>query len=191
MKRLVIFDFDGTLTRRDTFLTFPLMALGRWTTYGALISQLPVVWRWRRGSLSNSEAKELLTRRLYGGMNKALLTRVAEHFEPEYREDILAALRSHQRAGDEVCIVSASLDIWLRPIAEKLGVKLLCTQTATDSEGNLTGRFSTPNCHGEEKLTRLRQAYADLDSYEIIAYGDSPNGGDAALRRIANTFHSI
>lgn len=189
-KRITVFDFDGTLTRDDSFLAFPRQILGLRATLRGIIKGLPAILKWKAGLTDSSEAKERLTCCLYKGMDKADLMRRAEGFCPHYREEILGRLRESLERGDEVWIVSASLDLWLESVARRLGVKLLCTGTATDESGRLTGRFSTPNCNGEEKLRRLRRACPDLDSCHLIAYGDRPDSGDAALRAAADEFIS-
>jgi HAD superfamily phosphoserine phosphatase-like hydrolase len=78
--------------------------------------------------------------------------------------------------------VSASLDIWVKPFADKYGVSCLCTETQYIN-GKCTGKFETPNCNGLEKANRIRQRY-DLAQYnEVIAYGNSR--GDAAMFDLA------
>lgn len=194
-KRIVIFDFDGTLTRGDTFLQFPLHAFGWGRTLLTLLRGVPAVARWKLGRITSSEAKERLTALFYGGKSKRVMMAKGESFEPEWRTPILEKLRGYMAQGDDVWIVSASPDIWLAPIAARLGVKLLCTETATDSSGRLTGRFSTPNCHGAEKVRRLYEALPELahesEDREIIVYGDEPSGGDAALFAIATTANYV
>jgi phosphoserine phosphatase len=54
------------------------------------------------------------------------------------------------------------------------------------SSGILTGRFSTRNCNGFEKVKRLSDCI-NISSCHLIVYGDSP--GDFALIDIANEIH--
>ena len=69
-------------------------------------------------------------------------------------------------------IVSASLDIWVRPFAEKFGMKLLATQAAF--ENNIfTGKFVGKNCNGLEKVNRIKEAINEKKYDKTIAFGDT------------------
>lgn len=99
------------------------------------------------------------------------------------RSDLLETLRLAVKNGEKVVIVSASLDLWLRPFCHVEGFELLCTELEF-LDGKYTGRFSTPNCNGQEKAVRILADY-DLQSYEkTIAYGNSE--GDAAMFELAD-----
>ena len=103
-----------------------------------------------------------------------------KHIRPGIREH----LRKARKAGDTLCIISASPENWIRPWAEKEGVDtVLATRLDTDSDGRLTGRFATPNCSGKEKVVRLLAAFPDLQNnrknYTLYVYGDS--SGDKPL----------
>ena len=184
---LVIFDFDGTLTLDDTFISFARHALGPLRLARGAILSLPSIIKWKAGKSTSSEAKEKLYHSLYTGLLRRDIEKSALSFTPRYNAPILKALNAHCKAGDEVWIISASLDLWLKPIAEQLGVALICTETETDSKGRLTGRFATPNCRGEEKVRRLAERVPDYASRPITLYADEiDNGGDSALSAIAS-----
>jgi phosphoserine phosphatase len=80
-----------------------------------------------------------------------------------------------QKSGSDV-IVSASSRFALEPICRKLGVNLIATEV--DAR---TGRFYSPNCHGEEKVRRFRLVYPDAEI--DFFYSDSLT--DAPLARLA------
>lgn len=84
--------------------------------------------------------------------------------------------------GDRVVVVTASMLQWVKPWCESHGVaEVLATEPEIDScTSTLTGRFATPNCHGEEKMRRVRALVGEPGGYEIWAYGDS-HGDDAML----------
>ena len=82
-------------------------------------------------------------------------------------------------------IVSASIDNWVLPFARVLGVKqVLGTQLELSRGDRLTGRFSTPNCYGPEKVRRLQTLFPQRTNYYLIAYGDSR--GDRELLSFAD-----
>jgi HAD superfamily phosphoserine phosphatase-like hydrolase len=94
-------------------------------------------------------------------------------------------LRWHQGEGHAVVIVSASLGVYLRPLAERLGIDAaLAVELVSDADGLLTGEVvGQLNTRGPEKLARLRswtdQRLGPAQPYELWAYGDS--AGDDVL----------
>ena len=77
--------------------------------------------------------------------------------------------------------------MYLRAVATHLGVNdVLCTDM-TLRDGHYTGDMATPNCHGEQKVVRLkawlRETFPNEVKPEIHAYGDTP--GDFPLLRLA------
>lgn len=180
-RKVTVFDFDGTLTRDDTFISFARHSLGDMRFVRGIILASPWLVAWKLGVISGSKAKEKLYSFLYKGLKKETVEAKGADFMPDYREDVVSTLKRHKSEGDKVYIVSASLDLWMEEIARKLEVNLICTPTSVDSQGNLEGGFSLPNCHGEEKLRRLLAAEGDKDTFYLTVYGDEPSGGDKAL----------
>lgn len=177
-RRIALFDFDGTLTRHDTFITFARHACGRSRFLKAFVRSLPALVRWKLGLGTNSKAKETLFGNLYRGMAADEFERLCATFADVVVHDLnesgMRLLDNHLRAGDEVYIVSASPGAWIRPWSQRLGIKdVIATEIEIDTEGRLTGRFSTPNCHGAEKVRRVAAALGPLSGYESWAYGDS------------------
>ncbi len=185
-KQVVVFDFDGTLTSDDTFISFSRYALGDGRCAIGALRALPWLIGWKMGVVSNSKAKEKLYSLLYKGLSKVELMETSRKFMPRYKQESLDLLKRHLEKGDTVYIISASLDIWLNEIAKKLGVKLICTETTADNSGHLDGTFSTSNCHGEEKVKRLKEE--ENGNYYLTVYGNEPDGGDAGLYNVADKF---
>ncbi len=182
-------DFDGTLTRGDSLLRFlwfslPVSRLA-WGSFVVLIKFLSLFF-W--GKWSNSTAKSALLSTFFKGKTMVELNALGAGFCSKIvpgllRTDLLETLRLAAKNGDTVVIVSASLDLWLRPFCHLEGFDLLCTELEY-LDGKYTGRFSTPNCNGQEKAVRILTAY-DLQSFEkTIAYGNSE--GDAAMFDLAD-----
>lgn len=192
-RHITVFDFDGTLTRDDTFLSFARHALPLPRLIAGTLRSIGTLIAWKTGRISNSTAKERIYSTLYKGLDRKAVETSATTFRPRYREDILSELKRLRDEGQEVIIVTASLDLWMNGIARSLGVRLICTETATATDGTLTGHFSTPNCHGQEKVTRLRQAVPDLASCHLTVYGNefTPSGGDAPLAPLAQTIIDV
>lgn len=193
-KGITVFDFDGTLTRKDTLILFAYHVLGQKRARRAILRSLPAILRWKLGLLTNSEAKETLFGHLFRGIRHADFTALGESFAPvidrHLRSNGFAALTAARERGDEIVIDSASMEEWIAPWAHLHGVdRVIATRPETDADGRLTGRFATLNCHGPEKVRRFQEEYPDRDHYTITAYGDS--SGDRDLLAHADNPHLL
>jgi phosphatidylglycerophosphatase C len=105
------------------------------------------------------------------------------------RPEAVARVRWHQDEGHEVVIVSASLETYLHPVGELLGVRsVLCTTLEVDAHGTITGQSQGGNCRGPEKVARLRGHLAGAPA-TIWAYGDS--SGDDDLLAMADRAYRV
>ena len=186
--RLALFDFDGTLTTKDSLEEFVKFAVGKPSYYFKLALFSPIFFLYKIKIMDNSYAKELLFRLYFHKINEDEFKAVAQEYGETkindiIREDIYEKFLQHIQDGDKVLIVSASIRSWLQPWADKHKVELLCTELAFKDK-IFTGHFATINCHGKEKLRRV-QAHLNLDDYEkIYTYGDS--SGDDSILAIAD-----
>ncbi|THD80874.1 MAG: HAD-IB family hydrolase [Phenylobacterium sp.] len=184
---LVAFDFDGTITVRDSFTAFlkwragPLRyALGVLRLAPGLIGYL--VHR-DRGRLKAQAVREFLQ-----GLGREALEAEARSFAEIFgprllRPDALAAWRRWRAEGARLVIVSASPSVVVAPFAEKLGADaLIATELAYDVQDRVAGAFATPNCRGPEKIVRLRAAFGP-DMALKAAYGDT--SGDREMIALA------
>jgi HAD superfamily hydrolase (TIGR01490 family) len=88
------------------------------------------------------------------------------------RQSALERIEWHKSQGDDVVVVSASLDVYLGPWCEKHDIAWICT-TLEERDGSLTGKYVDGDCTGAEKVRRIRQRY-ELAQYALVyAYGDS------------------
>lgn len=118
-----------------------------------------------------------------------MLENLASRFNPPLKSEIMNRLKLHIANNDTVYIISASIDIWVVQWAKRYGITALCTESETDSQGNLTGQFSNDNCIGAEKVARLLKAEPLRDTYRLIVYGDST--GDREILKIADQRYHI
>lgn len=186
---LAVFDFDGTLTRRDTLLGFLVRVGGMRRVATALAAELRGLVRGLRDDEHRDPAKEAVIARVLAGLDVATVDTVArsygEHIvEHELRPDTRATLEWHRTRGHALCIVSASLEPYLRVVAERLDVAYLaCTELAVGADGRFTGALVGGNCRRAAKVDRLR-TLLDVDGHEVWAYGDSK--GDTELLAAAD-----
>lgn len=190
--KLALFDFDGTLTRKDTMLAFIQFVDGPWPLVWSLIVLSPILVMTKLGFYDAEKAKKALLMRHFKGLTEEFLKQKALRFcstdlPTLFSDDALEKLAFHRSKGHVVYIVSASLDLWLDPWLHEQN--LLGISTKVDwSSGTFDGTFATPNCNGPEKARRIRETL-DLDQFErIFAYGDSK--GDREMFALAHrTFY--
>ena len=184
---LAAFDFDGTLTVRDSFTAFLRWRRGPLAYAAGWPRLVPALGRYLldrdRGRLK-AEAVRMYLR----GLPRAELEREARRFADRvshfFRPDALAAWERHGAAGDRRVIVTASPEETVRPFAEALGADdLIGTRLAFDGHDRLAGGFVGENCRGEEKVRRLRDRFGP-EVRLAAAYGDT--AGDLEMLAIAD-----
>lgn len=185
---LALFDFDGTITFKDSLKDFIIYAVGKYEFYFSLVYLSPILVLYKIKIIPNHFAKRKLLSYHFKNWERDKLREVGKNYSRYRIEKIIrpAALRRlewHKASGHEVVIVSASACLWLSEWCVINALELICTQLEY-SDNKMTGRFSTKNCYGEEKVSRIRE-YFDLSEYQFIyAYGDSK--GDKELLQMAD-----
>ncbi|HTL07050.1 MAG TPA: HAD-IB family hydrolase [Chitinophagaceae bacterium] len=186
-KRIAFFDFDGTITTKDSFLEIIKYCKGSARFYMGFILNAPFIIAWKAGLISNQAAKERMMQYFFGRMTQERFNEMSNQFSATalpslVRPKALLEIKKLLAAGTEVVIVSASAENWLQHWCQTNGVQLLGTKLAV-KEGRITGKIENRNCHGQEKVARIRQAY-DLSAYdEILGYGDTK--GDKPMLELA------
>ncbi len=185
---LIAFDFDGTLTVKDSFLAFLRWRAGPVGYPLGMLKILPdligYLFHFNRERLKAAAVKAFLK-----GVTRTRLEadawRFAEYIGPNlFRSDAVATWRRWRAKGARPVIVTASPDIVVAPFARSLGADtLIGTQLAFDDEDRVTGKFLTPNCRGPEKVRRLREAFGE-DVVLAAAYGDTK--GDREMLGLAD-----
>lgn len=185
---LALFDFDGTLTRSDSFVPFLRFSSSRLRWFAGSAVLLPVSLGYRLGVLRASPVRATASVVAFLGRQEASLRRLGADFAAtilphELRPEMLEKLQWHQARGDRVVVVSASLDLYLQPWCVAHSVDLLCT-TLSAVGGKLTGIFRGGDCNGESKAERIRSSYELSEFARIWAYGDTPE--DFPMLRLAD-----
>jgi HAD superfamily hydrolase (TIGR01490 family) len=184
---IAVFDFDGTLTRRDSLLPFLMRLVGPWLPLRALRA-LPALAGHSIGMVPNWKAKEDLFHAVLRGTGEADLNAVGARFAGEViprllRPRAMERIREHQDKGDLVVLVSASLEAYLKPWGDANGFDVVAGTRLEVRDGVLTGRLEGANCWGLEKVARLRAAIGDVGGRHLTVYGDGE--GDRELLRMA------
>jgi phosphatidylglycerophosphatase C len=193
-RRIAAFDFDGTLTRRDTLLPFLVRACGSLAVARAVSRVAPVAARARVSRLEaevhhRDATKAALLHALLAGRDAAWFAEAgrsyAQTLGARVRPEMADQVAWHRDHGHELVIVSASLLTYLGPFAEEQGFDhVIAVEMEVDDAGRLTGNMTGPNVRGPEKVVRLRH-WLDGSHPEVLwGYGNS--SGDEQLLQIAH-----
>lgn len=183
------FDFDGTLTRRDTLVEFIRYVKGDKEFLKCFLRYSPQLVAMKLGLYPNWKVKRQVFSYCFAGMKEEVFndfsTRFAQAKSSLMRPAGVEKIRSLLQDDCQVVVVSASVENWVRPFFGDLSdaIQFLCTRVEV-KDGVLTGRFLTKNCFGKEKVARLRTLYPDRRAIELTAYGDSR--GDREMLDYAN-----
>jgi phosphatidylglycerophosphatase C len=187
MQVIAFFDFDGTITTKDSLADFIQYAVGKTNYYVGLFTLSPMLIAYMLKFIPNHIAKEKLIAHFFKSGDARQFQKLAEQYSLEridkiVRPKAIEKIRWHQNQGHQVVIVSASIESWLRAWCDKNNIELIAT--CLEVKGcKLTGKFATKNCYGLEKANRVKEAF-ELSLYDhIYAYGDSH--GDKELLALA------
>ncbi len=164
LKKITIaaFDFDGTITKKDTFLDFIRKNCGWKRSFFVIAKNVPVLL-----------PKEKIFSDLFKGVSIDEFNRICRNYSFITNNEALKKIEWHKGRGHKLVIVSASIENWIAPWALKNGFEKVIATVPEVQNGILTGRFKTKNCNKGEKAVRFLKEYPDRESYYMYAYGDS------------------
>lgn len=195
-----VFDFDGTITCKDSLLGLISYAFGRPKMILCLLLCSPLLFLMKIGKYPNGMAKQHIFSYFFKGMSESqfisLCKQYAETDREILRSDIISIVNKALQDGERVVIVSASADYWIAPFLSfepfnnDAPEKITIISTKLEvKDGKLTGLFASNNCSREEKVLRLCSMFPNLKSYRVIAYGDSK--GDKEMLEYADESHWV
>ncbi len=177
---VALFDLDRTITRHDTYIPFLLGFLR--TRPGRLWRVIPLpfaVVLYALGRRDNAWLKARFLSAVLGEVHRAEIDPWAERFvervlERGLRRRARAVIEGHRDAGHELILATASLDLYVARLADRLGFdRVICSAAEWRPDGTLSGRLDGPNCRGQAKLAAFRAALDTArDRLHLIAYSD-------------------
>ncbi|WP_455063063.1 HAD family hydrolase [Prevotella fusca] len=190
MKKIYAFDFDGTLTTKDTLLEFIRFAKGSGLMYAGFLLFSPLLILMKLHLYPNWKTKQKIFSWFFKGIKINEFDLLCRTFaqqnqhllRPEGKEKVRKILEEDDIT---VLVISASIDNWVRPFFDEFSenIRVIGTQIEIKTD-RVTGRFTTKNCYGQEKVNRLKALYPQRETYELIAFGDSR--GDKELLAYAD-----
>lgn len=190
MTKLYLFDFDGTLTYKDTMFLF-LKFYNRRKFHLQFLRHMPLFVLLKLGLADAEKVKRSFISSVLKGERKTLIEKKAQDFFEKFgneilRENALEFISEIDHSQTQAYIVTASLDIWVKPFAESLKLNLLATKAEFKND-IFSGNFIGKNCNGDEKKCRIEKEFKGKKFDKTIAFGDTK--GDREMMEWADESH--
>ncbi len=185
--KIAFFDFDGTITYKDSTINFIRFIKGNTKFFIGIFLLSPFLLLYKLNIISNNAIKNIIIKYYFKDMSIEYFRQMAEKFSLKYIDDIvrdkaIKRIKWHKEQGHTVVIVSASIDLWLKPWCYRNNINLISTKLETKNS-KISG-ICDKNCFGTEKVNRINREY-NLSNYDYIyAYGNSK--GDYEMLEIAD-----
>ena len=189
MKKIYAFDFDGTLTKRDSLIEFLLFAKGWKEFLKCFALHIHLLIAMKMGLVDSGKVKERIFGYYFRNMPEDMFNNLCQRFAASHRhllreKGMQKVREALSEAESTVMIVSASINNWVEPFfSDMQGIEIFCTRVEI-KDGLLTGRFLSANCRRKEKVRRILALHPDRKSYYLTAYGDS--SGDIEMLDFAD-----
>lgn len=178
LTEIAFFDFDGTITSKDTLAEVLKFIKGKFAYYVGILILSPIIVLYKIKILSNHRAKEILLTYFLGGMDADKFNKLCREFSEKklpylLNKSALHEIRKHLQRKTPVVVISASAENWISPWCTKYNIECIATKLEVKN-GKLTGKIEGLNCSGIEKVRHIKSRYKLDDYKKIYAYGDSP-----------------
>jgi len=185
---VVLIDFDGTITRRDTtrVLVFSLLRRRPWR----LFMVLRPLFRLATGGDEEQiqRAKDRCVGRLLQGLAVGRLQRSLQAYRKEVltiiRPELAELVRARAVSGQQILVVTASSEHAVSEVLRDFPVKVVGTRFET-RHGRFTGVVEGECCYGAAKVVRIRQWADAQQSQPRFVEGWSDALSDLPMLRLA------
>ena len=179
-RRIVVFDFDGTIIARDSFVMLSNYFAKKAFKKLLLIRLLFLLYNYK--IISNTILKKLVFKYIWGRIHVHEIEQALQNICRFLKEDgsineiVLNKIKEHIMNNDDVIVVSASPDQIVRLFLNEIlnvGIKILGTKLLVDEHGYLSGlQF---NLYGKDKAYILKTlGIPVIDIFYTDSYEDSP-----------------
>jgi len=192
MKGIAVFDFDGTISFKDSFFDFIRFTHGGTQLLACITLNIPFISLYFIGLYPSHKLKQGFFSYFYKGSSQEILeTKGIEYCEKRIDKIIYSGAKKriawHRSQGHKIYLLTASSGLWLGHWCKINGISLIGTEFEV-VDGKYTGRILGKNCRGSEKARRLK---ADVDignSVNTYGYGDSKSDKNF-LALVSKPFH--
>lgn len=189
MKTLALFDFDGTITTKDTFPLFFKFTFGSFYFYLGFSLFIPLFILFKLKMYDAEKFKVKMISFYLKGKSKDWIESKGKEFIEHLtisgiiKPEFINRINTLKNSGADVAVVSASPDVWIKQFCEQHNIICICTQLAYDKT-IFNGKLIGNNCNAAEKKARITSQF-NLSTYSsIIVFGDSVEG-DGAMMELA------
>ena len=190
-KSIAFFDFDGTITKKDSMLEFARFCSGIIAYYAGMCFISPWLLAMKMGLISKAKAKEKLLTYFFKNTPIDAFSNNCISFTEKVipfliKDEAITAIKKYQAENIPVIIVSASAENWVAPWCVKNNLTLISTQLEI-KDNKITGKLNGENCNENEKVSRIKKIFNLADYDNIYCYGDS--NGDKMMLQLATHPH--
>lgn len=188
MSSLALFDFDGTITEKDSFIEFIKFYRGKKLFYIGFFILSPMLILYKAGIIRNWRTKEAVFTYFFKNEKIDLFSEKCTRFCTEripalVKPRAMELISDHLRKGDRIIVVSATFEYILYDWCNSNHLEIVGTKMEVKN-GLITGRLDGENCYGAEKARRLN-LFLDFKQFtEVYAYSDSKS--DLPMLELAN-----
>ena len=191
-REIVVFDFDGTITTKDTFALFLRYYAG--TTRWALniLKLLPVFIAYAIKIIDRNAVKAHVIRRFFRGAAVDDLNAKAENFARDVIPQLIRPLAqteldARKSASETLYICSASITPYLRAWGAQQNIHNILATELESHNGRYTGEIEGWNVWGDGKIRRILAEFAPNPVKIKEAFGDTR--GDKEMLHAADVTH--
>jgi len=181
---IVAFDFDGTITTRDTFALFLRYYAGtaRWALN--ILRLLPTFIAYKSDRIDRHAVKKAVVKQFFAGESETRVEAKAKLFaekvipnlvRPSALEHVRSRLADPNVGPESLYICSASIGPYLRYWARSHGIQeshVMATELASE-KGVITGKLEGYNVWGANKVRRILDQFSPQSVKILEAYGDT------------------
>ena len=197
LKRIVIFDFDKTITKKDSFNDFLIFTFGKFKFWCCIFQNIFSILLYKLHKLTNAQVKSRMfkyfyNKKLYNDYVKDCQKYVKFRLDDIIRDDIKLLIQDYKENDFELVLLSASFKEWLEPWAKKNQFsKVICSRFTKNDNFIIGNIIEEESCYGKNKVNMLLKEFPNLQKNysEIIAYGDSKS--DYYFMDLATTKYKV
>lgn len=192
--KIVVFDFDKTLTNIDATLLltrFILKNIGALYKYPFVLS---IFIAFRLGLVSEQLFKEKLCLLLVKGRSIGNIKKIVNRFYDSYAKSLFNSkmidiLLSYSKEDFKIYIISSNFNFLIEPVLGLYPINGILSTIAESDNSLFTGNLKGSVCNGNEKLLRASDILTKSTKIFSIGYGDSV--GDYPLLKACDIAYII
>ncbi|TLD40553.1 MAG: Phosphoserine phosphatase [Candidatus Jettenia ecosi] len=175
--KIIIFDFDGTLTKRDTIRPFASFIAKKYNHNYQLFLFYACLVLHKLKLISDKKLKESFLQLFVKTKSSEEMEEIVNQFFEDRVQNminnpVLDKLKNHVHSHDRVYIASANFDFLLKALVKKWNISGVISTETEQKNGYFTGKILGNTCKGENKLKKIESVLGVGVLKHAIAYAD-------------------